>query len=80
MEKLRGWHGAFLLVALAAIIATLPEARALLVAGVIGGAILGVFLILIRQKSGPRPRRGSPIIVLFPRPVRQVTEMRFSAV
>ena len=74
-SSMKGWRGAVLLVALAAILVALPEARALLTAGILGGIVLGVFLILIRQQAGPpRPRRGTPI-VLFPRPVSQVSDL-----
>lgn len=69
-----GWRGFMWLAAVAVIVAALPEARALLSAGVLGGIVLGVGLILMRQQGGPpRPRRGTPI-VLFPRPVSQVSD------
>lgn len=72
--RIAGWQGWLRLLALVAILAALPQARALLTAGLLGGGVLGVILILIRQQSGPpRPRRGTPI-VLFPRPVPQVSE------
>ena len=75
MARLTGWRGLLLLAAFAAILITLPEARALLTMGVLGGIVLGVFLILIRHQ-GPRfPRRGTPI-VLFPRPVSPPTYLR----
>jgi hypothetical protein len=68
-SSMKGWHGVVLLVAFAAILVALPQARALLTAGIAGGVVLGVILILMRQQAGPpRPRRGTPI-VLFPRPV-----------
>ena len=74
-SSMKGWHGIILLVAFAAILIALPQARALLTAGMLGGVVLGVFLILVRQQPGPpRPRRGTPI-VLFPRPVSQVGDL-----
>jgi hypothetical protein len=52
-----------------AIVAILPEARALLATGLGGGVVLGGFLILVKHHIGTGgPRRGTPI-VLFPRPV-----------
>jgi hypothetical protein len=52
-----------------AILAILPEARALLATGLGGGVVLGGFLILVKHRIGTGgPRRGTPI-VLFPRPV-----------
>ena len=74
-SSMKGWRGSVLLAAFAVILVALPEARALLTAGILGGTVLGVFLILIRQQAGPpRPRRGTPI-VLFPRPVSQVSDL-----
>jgi hypothetical protein len=49
-----------------AILAALPQARALLTTGLLGGVVLGICLILARHQPGPR--RGTPI-TLFPRPV-----------
>lgn len=70
-----GWRGFLWIAALLMIVVALPQARALLTAGVLGGVVLGAFLILIRQQPGtPRPRRGTPI-VLFPRPVSQVSDL-----
>jgi hypothetical protein len=64
-----GWRGAAWLGLLAAILIALPQARALLTVGLLGGIVIGAFLILIRHQSGPPgPRRGTPI-VLFPRTV-----------
>lgn len=64
-----GWRGVPLLGIAVAIIVALPQARALVTAGLLGGVVIGAFLILIRHQSGtPGPRRGSPI-VLFPRTV-----------
>jgi hypothetical protein len=74
-SSMKRWRGMVLLVAFAVILVELPEARALLTAGMLGGVVLGAFLILMRQQSGPpRPRRGTPI-VLFPRPVSQVGDL-----
>lgn len=70
-----GWRGVLLLGVVAAIVAALPEARALLSLGLLGGVVLGGLLILIRHQPRPRgPRRGTPI-VLFPRPVTQVSDL-----
>jgi hypothetical protein len=66
-----GWRGLLLLGFLAVMLTLLPEARALLTLGVLGGIVLGVFLILIRHQPRNGPRRGTPI-VLFPRPVTRV--------
>ena len=72
--RMSGWRGWLNLLGLVAILAALPEARALLGAGMLGGIVLGVALILIRHNARPSgPRRGTPI-VLFPRPVSQVSE------
>lgn len=74
-HSVRGWRGAPFLALVAAIVIALPEARALLTAGVLGGSVLGVLLILVRHQSGPRrPDRGTPI-VLFPRPVSEVRNL-----
>lgn len=67
-----GWRGAVLLGMFLAIVIGLPEARALLIKGVLGGIVIGVFLILIRHHPGPwLPRRGTPIVLFAPdqRPV-----------
>jgi hypothetical protein len=61
-----GWRGVLLLAFLAAILLILPQARALITVGLLGGVVIGAFLILIRHQSGSGPRRGTPI-VLFPR-------------
>ncbi len=72
--RTRGWRGLLWLVVVAAMAAALPEARALLTAGLLGGVVLGVAMILVRHQNGPRtPGRGTPI-VLFPRPVSQVSD------
>ena len=52
-----------------AILIALPQARAILAAGIMGGIVIGAALIIARHKFGSSgPRRGTPI-VLFPRPV-----------
>ena len=66
-----GWRGILLLGFAVAIVIALPQARALLTAGLLGGVVLGVILILIRHQRHNGPRRGTPI-VLFPRPVTRV--------
>jgi hypothetical protein len=64
---LTGWRGLPLLVALAVILATVPQARTLITGGILGGIVIGAFLILIRHQPGSHgPRRGTPV-VLFPR-------------
>ena len=74
-QTVRGWRALPWLVVFAAILIGLPQARALLTAGLLGGVVLGAFLILIRHQAGPRgPRRGTPI-VLFPRPVPRVSDL-----
>jgi hypothetical protein len=65
--SLTGWRGVPLLAVAAAIVVALPQARALVALGLLGGMVIGAFLILIRHQSGSDgPRRGTPI-VLFPR-------------
>lgn len=55
--------------AFVAIVAILPEARALLFTGFAGGIVVGLGLIALRHHIRPGgPGRGTPI-VLFPRPV-----------
>ena len=66
-----GWRGLLLIAFFAVILIVLPQARALLTLGLLGGVVLGVFLILIRHQRPSGPRRGTPI-VLFPRPVTRV--------
>jgi hypothetical protein len=74
-SAMKGWRGMVPIVAFVVILAALPEARALLTAGILGGVVFGAFLILMRHQPGPpRPRRGTPI-VLFPRPVSQVSDL-----
>jgi len=64
---LGGWRGVPLLVALAVILVTVPQARTRITGGILGGIVIGAFLILIRHQAGPAgPGRGTPI-VLFPR-------------
>ena len=63
----RGWRSAPMLGLFVLILAGLPQARALLTAGILGGIVIGAALILARHPVGPPgPRRGTPI-VLFPR-------------
>jgi hypothetical protein len=65
-----GWRGVPWLLVVAVITMALPEARAIIFTGLMGGVIIGAFLISVRHKYGSSgPRRGSPI-VLFPRPVK----------
>ena len=64
--RLGGWRGLPLIAVFVAILAALPQARAVLITGFLGGVVIGVCLILARQQPGPR--RGTPI-TLFPRPV-----------
>jgi hypothetical protein len=61
-----GWRNLLLLAVFGAILIALPQARALLTTGFLGGVVIGICLILARQQPGPR--RGTPI-TLFPRPV-----------
>ena len=67
--SMAGWRGVLWLCAAVLILIALPQARALMAAGLAGGVVIGAFLILIRHQGGPRgPRRGTPI-TLFPRAV-----------
>jgi hypothetical protein len=61
-----GWRNLLLLAVFAVILAALPQARALLTTGLLGGVVIGICLIVARQQPGPR--RGTPI-TLFPRQV-----------
>ncbi len=71
--SMRGWRGVPLLGVAAAITIALPQARAILAAGLMGGMVIGAALIIARHKFGSSgPRRGTPI-VLFPR----TAELRF---
>ena len=56
-----GWRGAAWLGVAVAIFLALPEARALVTAGVLGGIVIAAVLILLRQATGSGPRRGTPI-------------------
>ena len=60
------WRNLVPIAVFVAILAALPQARALLTTGFLGGVVIGICLILSRQQAGPR--RGTPI-TLFPRPV-----------
>jgi hypothetical protein len=64
--RIGGWRGLPLIAVFVAILVALPQARALLTTGFLGGVVIGICLILTRQQPGPR--RGTPI-TLFPRPV-----------
>ena len=61
-----GWRSLLVIAVFGAIVVALPQARALLTTGLLGGVVIGIVLILARQQPGPR--RGTPI-TLFPRPV-----------
>jgi hypothetical protein len=61
-----GWRNLLPIAVFVAILVALPQARALLTTGFLGGVVIGICLILARQQPGPR--RGTPI-TLFPRPV-----------
>ena len=62
-----GWRTAPMLGVFVLILASLPQARALLTAGILGGIVIGAALIVARHPLNPSgPRRGTPI-VLFPR-------------
>ena len=64
-----GWRSAPMLGVFVLILVSLPQARALLTGGILGGIVIGAALILARHPVGPSgPRRGTPI-VLFPRTV-----------
>ena len=65
-RRVGGWRNLLPIIMFVAILVALPQARALLTTGLLGGAVIGVCLILARQQPGPR--RGTPI-TLFPRPV-----------
>ena len=65
--RLGGWRGLPLLFSFVGILVVLPQARALLTTGLLGGVVIGVCLILARHQAGPG--RGTPITTLFPRPV-----------
>ena len=66
---IKGWHDSPMLAVFILLVAGVPQARALLVAGMLGGIVIGAALILARHPLGPSgPRRGTPV-VLFPRTV-----------
>jgi hypothetical protein len=65
-SRWRGWRNLVPIAVFVAILAALPQARALLTTGLLGGVVIGICLILARHQPGPR--RGTPI-TLFPRPV-----------
>lgn len=70
---LHGWRSAPMLAVFVLILASLPQARALLTYGILGGIVIGAALILARHPVGPQgPRRGTPI-VLFPRSIDVTT-------
>lgn len=69
------WRNLAWLAAFVAILVTVPQARTLLAGGILGGVVIGVFLILMRHQSGSGPRRGTPI-VLFPHPVSATFDAR----
>jgi len=63
------WRGGPWLVIFLGIIIALPQARALVAGGILGGIVIGAALILLRRASRPSgPRRGTPI-TLFTQPV-----------
>lgn len=62
-----GWRGHVWLAIAALIFAALPEARALVTTGFLGGVVIAAFLILIRHHGGASgPRRGTPIVLFQP--------------
>jgi hypothetical protein len=69
-----GWRGRVWLAIALAIFLALPEARALVTAGFLGGIVIAAFLILIRYRGSSGPGRGTPI-VLFPRDVNVAAEL-----
>jgi hypothetical protein len=69
-----GWRGTAWLAVAAGIFLTLPEARALVTTGFLGGIVIAAVLILIRHRGSSGPRRGTPI-VLFPREVNIGAEL-----
>jgi hypothetical protein len=64
--SLSGWRGHIWLAIAALIFAALPEARALVTAGFLGGVVIAGFLILIRHGGSSGPRRGTPIVLFQP--------------
>jgi hypothetical protein len=66
---IRGWHDTPMLAIFILLVAGVPQARAMLIAGMLGGIVIGAALILARHPLGPSgPRRGTPVM-LFPRRV-----------
>ena len=65
-----GWRGSVWLLVGAAIFIALPEARALVIAGLLGGVVIAGVLIYIRRGRGASgPGRGTPIVLFRPEPV-----------
>ena len=52
--KVAGWPGLCLVVIVVALAVQFPEARWLLLSGLLGGVLVGAVLILIRRRSGMR--------------------------
>jgi hypothetical protein len=65
---LGGWRSTPMLLVFVLILVSLPQARALLTGGILGGIVIGAALIIARHPIGRGPGRGTPI-VLFPRTV-----------
>jgi hypothetical protein len=62
-----GRRGHVLLAIAVLIFAALPEARALVTTGFLGGVVIAAFLILMRHNFGSSgPRRGTPIVLFSP--------------
>ena len=61
-----GWRGHVWLAIAVLIFAALPEARALVTTGFLGGIVIAAFLILIRHAGSSGPRRGTPIVLFHP--------------
>ena len=72
--SVNGWRGRVWLGIALAIFLALPEARALVTTGFLGGIVIAAFLILIRHRRSSGPGRGTPI-VLFPRDVNIAAEL-----
>ena len=67
-ERLRGFRNLSVWILFLTILAAIPRARVLLLAGMLGGVVVGAALIIARHHWPSGPRRGAPI-VLFPRPI-----------
>jgi len=67
-QRLRGFRNVSVWLLFLTILAAIPQARVLLMAGMLGGLVVGAALIIARHHWPSGPRRGTPI-VLFPRPV-----------